>query len=67
MPRKLLVLGVNDHIVPASRDWVTLDDFGNLVREPAVEARANALSLRPEAWLEMFDANRLQAPSDVAL
>lgn len=55
--RKLLVLDVNDHIDPASRDWVTLDDYGNLVREPEVEARANALGLRFEAWLEAFNAN----------
>ena len=26
-PRKLLVLDVNDHIDPESRDWVTLDEF----------------------------------------
>ena len=56
-PRKLLVLDVNDHIDPASRDWVTLDDNGNFVQEPEVEARANSLALRFEAWLETFDAN----------
>lgn len=49
--RKLLVLDVNDHIDPASRDWLTFDDNGNLVREAAVEARAGALALRFEAWL----------------
>lgn len=49
--RKLLVLDVNDHIDPASRDWVTLDDDGNFVQEPAVEARANSLALKFEAWL----------------
>lgn len=56
-PRKLLVLDVNDHIDPASRDWVTLDDDGNFVQEPEVEARANGLALRFEAWLETFNAN----------
>ena len=50
-PRKLLVLDVNDHIDPASRDWLTFDDTGNVVREDAVEARANALALRFEGWL----------------
>lgn len=51
-PRKLLVLDVNDHIDPSSRDWVTLDDNGNFVREPAAEARGNLLALRFEAWFE---------------
>jgi len=55
--RKLLVLDVNDHIDPASRDWVTMDDNGNFVQEPAVEARANSLALRFEEWLERFNPN----------
>jgi type I restriction enzyme R subunit len=55
--RKLLVLDVNDHIDPASRDWVTFDEAGNLVRPDDVEARAAALGLRFEAWLGGFAPN----------
>jgi type I restriction enzyme R subunit len=50
-PRTLLVLDVNDHIDPATREWVTVDEDGNLVRTEAGEARANELGLRFEAWL----------------
>ena len=46
-PRKLLVLDVHDHIDPGSRDWLTFDDAGNVVREDAVEARAGALNPSP--------------------
>jgi type I restriction enzyme R subunit len=56
-PRKLLVLDVHDHIDPGSRDWLTFDDAGNLVREDAVEARAGALALRFEAWLATRQPN----------
>jgi hypothetical protein len=55
--RKLLVLDVIDHIDLASRDWVTFDDAGNVVREDAAEARAAALGLRFEAWLGSFARN----------
>jgi type I restriction enzyme R subunit len=56
-PRKLLVLDVHDHIDPGSRDWLTFDDAGNVVREDAVEARAGALALRFEAWLATRQPN----------
>jgi type I restriction enzyme R subunit len=56
-PRKLLVLDVHDHIDPGSRDWLTFDDAGNIVREDAVEARAGALALRFEAWLATRQPN----------
>lgn len=48
--RLLLTLDVNDHIDPASRDWLTLDENGRIVRTPEHEARAAELSLRFEAW-----------------
>jgi type I restriction enzyme R subunit len=50
-PRKLLMLDVNDHIDPSTRDWLTLDDDGNLIRTGAEVAKAEALGLRFEAWL----------------
>ena len=49
-PRTLLTLDIDDHIDPASRDWVTLDRNGRIVRTDAHEARANEIGLRFEAW-----------------
>ncbi len=59
-PRRLLTLDVDDHIDPASRDWVTLDEHGRIVRSGEHEARAAALGLRFEAWLaeQDFDAEQ---------
>ncbi len=48
--RPLLTLDVHDHIDPASRDWVTLDEHGAIVRSEAHEARAAQLALRFEDW-----------------
>jgi type I restriction enzyme, R subunit len=56
-PRKLLLLDVNDQIDPASRDWLTFDDNGNIMRAEAVEARAGMLALRFEAWLAGYKPN----------
>ena len=50
-PRSLLTLDVDDHIDPASRDWLTLDENGRIVQSSAHEARAAELGLRFEAWL----------------
>jgi type I restriction enzyme, R subunit len=50
-PRALLVLDVDDHIDPASRTWITLDDQGNPARPSEVEERAGELGLRFEGWL----------------
>ena len=59
-PRTLLTLDVDDHIDPASRDWVTLDEDGRIVRTAAHEARSALLGLRFEAWLgeQAFDAGQ---------
>ena len=56
-PRKLLVLDVHDHIDPSSRDWLTFDAAGNIVREDEIEARAGTLAIRFEAWLATFQPN----------
>ena len=52
-PRGLLVLDINDHIDPASRSWVTLDENGNEQhdRDAAPDPRAAELGARFEAWL----------------
>ena len=50
VPRALLTLDVDDHIDPASRDWLTLDEDGRIVRTAEHEARAAEVGLRFEAW-----------------
>ena len=59
-PRALLTLDVDDHIDPASRDWLTLDENGRIVRAPEHEARAAEIGLRFEAWRgeREFDAEQ---------
>jgi type I restriction enzyme R subunit len=62
-PRSLLLLDIHDHIDPATRDWITLDEDGNEIRTPEGEARANTLGVRFEAWLlshPEFDADQLR-------
>lgn len=49
-PRALLTLDVDDHIDPASREWLTLDENGRIVHTEAHEARASELGVRFEAW-----------------
>ena len=49
-PRTLLPLDVDDHIDPASRDWVTLDEHGRIVHTAEHDARATELGLYFEAW-----------------
>lgn len=56
-PRKLLVLDVNDHIDPTTRDWVTLDENGNFVLTDEQEAKASVIGLRFEAWLATRSPN----------
>ena len=61
-PRVLLTLDVDDHIDPESRDWLTLDDTGRIVRTPEHEARAAEVGVRFEAWRgEHEDFNAEQA------
>ena len=48
--RTLLTLDVDDHIDPESRDWLTLDESGRIVRTPEHEARAAEVGMRFEAW-----------------
>ncbi len=50
--RGLLVLDVNDHIDPATRGWVMLDEDGNEIRGgQATDPRAAELGARFESWL----------------
>lgn len=49
--RRLLALDIDDQIDPSTRAWVTLDAEGRVVQADAVEARAQTLGARFEAWL----------------
>ena len=61
-PRVLLTLDVDDHIDPASREWLTLDASGRIVRTPEHEARAAQVGVRFEEWRgEQEDFNAEQA------
>ena len=61
-PRLLLTLDVDDHIDPASRDWLTLDENGRIVHTPEHEARAAEVGVKLEAWWgEHGDFNAEQA------
>lgn len=50
-PRRLLALDVDDHIDPATRAWITVDENGNMVFPEASEQLANELGIKFEAWL----------------
>lgn len=50
-PRKLLSLDISDHIDPTTREWVTVDENGNMVFPEASEAKAEEVGARFEAWL----------------
>lgn len=50
-PRKLLSLDINDHIDPSTREWITVDENGNMVfPEPSEQKRAE-IGIRFQAWL----------------
>ena len=59
-PRILLTLDVDDHIDPESRDWLTLDEHGRIVRTPEHDARSAEVGLKFEAWRggQEFDADQ---------
>lgn len=50
-PRKLLSLDVDDHIDPTTREWVTVDENGNMVFPEASAQRRAEVGARFEAWL----------------
>jgi type I restriction enzyme R subunit len=50
-PRNLLALDINDHIDPTTREWITVDENGNMVFPEAAEQKAAELGMRFEAWL----------------
>lgn len=59
-PKRALELDIDDHIDPASRDWVTLDEDGRIVRTDEHAEAANRLGLRFEAWRSTLIPNAQQ-------
>ena len=61
-PRRLLLLDVDDHIDPTTREWVTLDEDGNPVPNDARTARIVELLVRFEDWLagKEFNSDQLR-------
>ncbi len=49
-PRRLLVLDIHDHIDPATRAWVTLDENGNEIAAEAIEALKGERGAAFEDW-----------------
>jgi type I restriction enzyme R subunit len=49
-PRRLLALDINDHIDPTTREWITVDENGNMVFPEASEQKAAELGAKFEAW-----------------
>ncbi len=47
---KLLTLDIDDHIDPASREWLMLDEDGRIVRTPEHDTRASEIGLLVESW-----------------
>ncbi len=60
-PSILLTLDVDDHIDPATREWLTLDEDGRIVRTPEHEARAAEIGLRVEEWRGTQELNAEQS------
>ena len=50
-PRRPLALDIDDLIDPTTREWITVDETGNMVFPEASEQRAAELGARFEAWL----------------
>ena len=50
-PRRLLSLDIDDHIDPTTREWITVDEYGNMVFPEASEQKAAELGACFEAWL----------------
>jgi type I restriction enzyme R subunit len=50
-PRRLLALDIDDHIDPTTREWITIDEDGNMVFPEVSEQKAAELGARFEAWL----------------
>lgn len=50
-PKRLLSLDIDDHIDPTTREWITVDENGNMLFPEASEQKKEAVGARFEAWL----------------
>lgn len=50
-PKRLLSLDVDDHIDPTTREWITVDENGNMQFPEASEQKKEAVGARFESWL----------------
>lgn len=50
-PKRLLSLDIDDHIDPTTREWITVDENGNMLFPEASEQKSAELGARFEAWL----------------
>ena len=50
-PKRLLSLDIDDHIDPTTREWITVDEDGNMLFPEASEQKAAELGAKFEAWL----------------
>jgi len=50
-PKRLLSLDIDDHIDPTTREWISVDEDGNMLFPEASEQKAAELGTRFEAWL----------------
>ncbi|MBU1236066.1 MAG: DEAD/DEAH box helicase family protein [Gammaproteobacteria bacterium] len=50
-PKRLLSLDIDDHIDPTTREWITVDENGNMLFPEASEQKKESIGLRFEAWL----------------
>jgi len=50
-PKRLLSLDIDDHIDPTTREWITVDEDGNMLFPEASEQKAAELGVKFEAWL----------------
>ena len=53
--RRLMALDIDDHIDPTTREWITVDENGNMVFPEVSEQKAAELGARFEAWLLKHD------------
>ncbi len=49
-PKRLLSLGIDDHIDPTTREWISVDENGNMMFPEASEQKAAELGVKFEAW-----------------
>lgn len=50
-PKRLLSLDIDDHIDPTTREWITVDENGNMQFPEASEQKKEVVGARFEAWL----------------